>query len=111
MLAQAYVETGGVDLKLYVAGGRVWGARRPSPLLASQAEGRPAAVTAELRELALACAARFDLRLAGIDVLESPAGPLVVDVNEFPDYTGVDEAPATIAGAVLAEIEATACAR
>ena len=43
----------------------------------------------------------FGLRLFGLDVLELPEGPVVVDVNEFPNYTGVDDAPAEIGRAVL----------
>src|SRR3954469_10540112 len=34
LVAQAYVPTGGVDLRLYVAGDRVWARRCSSPLLA-----------------------------------------------------------------------------
>lgn len=109
VLAQEYVETGAVDLKVYVVGTTVWAVRRPSPL---SLPGRPAPrvaelvpVTAEVRELALTCGRAFDLPLYGLDVLESDAGPVVVDVNEFPNYTGIDEAPAAVADLVLARAD------
>jgi len=100
VLAQEYVDAGAVDLKLYVAGERVWAVRRPSPLGMVSADGavscEPAEPSRELVDLAHACARAFGLVLLGVDVLETPAGPLVVDVNDFPNYTGVDEAPELI---------------
>jgi ribosomal protein S6--L-glutamate ligase len=97
LLAQSYVETGGVDLTLYVAGEHVWAVRRPSPLLVPHAGARRVGLTLELRALAVDCADQFGLRLLSVDVLETPSGPVVVDVDEFPNYTGIDEAPEVIA--------------
>src|SRR4051794_33851125 len=105
VLAQAYVETGGVDLTLYVAGKHVWAVRRPSPLLVPHAGARRVGLTRELRELAVACAERFGLALVSIDVLETPSGPVVVDVDEFPDYTGIEEAPDVIADVLQERLE------
>ena len=82
--------------------------RRPSPLVTgAQAAARVlehVPVTSDLRTLALRCASAFGLTLCGLDILESRYGPLVVDVNEFPNYTGVDEAPEVIGGLVLQEL-------
>jgi ribosomal protein S6--L-glutamate ligase len=106
VLAQEYIETGGVDLKLYGAGERVWAVRRPSPLCAATgattAERVP--TTPDLERLAHACGSTFGLSLYGVDVLETARGPLVVDVNEFPNYTGVDEAPDVISELVQVEL-------
>jgi ribosomal protein S6--L-glutamate ligase len=60
-------------------------------------------VTRDLLRLAVICGEAFGLSLYGVDVLETPEGPVVVDVNEFPNYTGVDEAPAAI-GAFLVRL-------
>ena len=105
VLAQEYVESGAVDLKVYAAGDRVWAVRRPSPLVLP---GRtvptgiePVPVTPQLRRIADACARAFDLQLFGIDVLETSRGPLVVDVNEFPNFTGVDDAVTAVADLVV----------
>ena len=111
VLAQEFVECGGVDLKLYAAGERLWAVRRPSPLGRSAPQAASAAAAAidptpELRRLALACGEAFGLTLYGIDLLESPRGPLIVDVNEFPNYTGVPEAAETIAALVARQMRA-----
>ena len=105
VLAQAYVETGGVDLTLYVAGEHVWAVRRPSPLLVPDAGARRVGLTRLLRTLAVSCAERFGLQLMSLDVLEPPAGPVVVDVDEFPNYTGIDEAPEVIADVLQERLE------
>jgi glutathione synthase/RimK-type ligase-like ATP-grasp enzyme len=106
VLAQHYVDVAGVDVKLYGAGDEVWAVKRPSPLLAPQKWNEPAPlpVTGELRMLALACREAFGLELYGVDVLPSPDGPLVVDVNDFPNYTGIAEAPEVVADLVESRI-------
>jgi glutathione synthase/RimK-type ligase-like ATP-grasp enzyme len=96
VLAQRFVDTGGVDLKLYVAPGAVWAVRRESPLARVSGDGERVPVTEDLRALARACGDAFRLALYGVDVLETPSGPVVIDVNEFPNYTGIEEAPETI---------------
>jgi ribosomal protein S6--L-glutamate ligase len=102
-LAQRYVDVGGVDLKLYVAGHRVWAVRRRSPLVGTNGGSRaaPAEVTPQLRRLARECGAAFGLHLFGVDAVETPDGPLIVDVNDFPNYTGIDEAPEAIGRFIL----------
>lgn len=112
VLAQEYVDSGAQDVKLYAVGDAVWAVRRPSPL---SLPGRTVpqgvervVVTEELRRIAGACRRAFDLDLFGIDVLETRAGPLVVDVNEFPNYTGIDEAPAALADHVVGAVAAVA---
>lgn len=103
LLAQAYVDAGGFDVKLYVAGDRVWATRRPSPLVDAEAAATQVAVTPELRRIAEGCRHEFGLHLFGVDVLESDSGLSIVDVNEFPNYTGLDEAPDVIGALLLAE--------
>jgi ribosomal protein S6--L-glutamate ligase len=101
VLAQRYVKSGGLDLKLYLAGRRVWGVRRPFLRV-----GDPAAthvhVDAGLASLARDCAGAFGLPLLGVDVVETADGPVIVDVNDFPNYTGIDEAPEVIAEFLVA---------
>lgn len=105
VLAQTYVDAGAVDLKLYAAGDRVWAVRRPSPLAEGGAEAAERVEPSEAhRRLVHACARTFGLSLLGVDVLETRGGPLVVDVNDFPNYTGVAEAPGAIAALVEAAL-------
>jgi ribosomal protein S6--L-glutamate ligase len=101
VLAQPFIDTGGIDLKIYMAGERVWATYRASPLADGQDRHTPAAVTPELRALAEACGQVFGLNFLGLDVLESPDGPVIVDVNDFPNYTGIDDAPEAIGELVL----------
>jgi ribosomal protein S6--L-glutamate ligase len=100
VVAQEYVDSGSVDLKLYGVGEELWAVRRPSPLAGSGHPidpPEPVAVTPALERLARACRDAFQLELYGVDVLDSPRGLLVVDVNEFPNYTGIEETPRAIA--------------
>ncbi|HVL98690.1 MAG TPA: ATP-grasp domain-containing protein [Egibacteraceae bacterium] len=101
LVAQRYVDVAGVDLKLYIAGERVWAVRRPSPLTGEPGEGTDVPVDRTLHDLARRCAELFGLTFAGVDVLAAADGPLVVDVNDFPNYTGIAEAPAVLADLVL----------
>jgi ribosomal protein S6--L-glutamate ligase len=107
VLAQRYVEAGGVDVKLYAAGDQVWAVRRSSPLTDGNDRPIPVPVDAALERLARECAATFELPLLGIDLVEGARGPLIVDVNEFPNYTGIDEAPAAIGRLLLDGLRAT----
>jgi ribosomal protein S6--L-glutamate ligase len=110
VLAQSYLDADGVDLKVYVAGDDVWAVYRPSPLAEATDAPVRTRVTSTLRDLVEACRSEFDLHLFGLDLLELPGGPVVVDVNEFPNYTGVDEAPAEI-GRMLIEVAAAPAPR
>jgi ribosomal protein S6--L-glutamate ligase len=107
VVAQRYIDVGEVDVKVYVADDEVWAVRRPSPLTGRSGPVTRTPVTSELEELAHACQGIFDLRLLGVDVLQSSSGPLVVDVNEFPNYSGIDEAPDVIGRLIDAEMDAT----
>ena len=96
VLAQEYVESGAVDLKVYAAGDRVWAVRRPSPLVlpgrAVPTGVEPVEVTPQLRRIADACARAFGApAVRDRRPRDLTAGSLVVDVNEFPNFTGVDE--------------------
>lgn len=101
VLAQKYVDAGGFDLKLYVAGETVWAIRRVSRLLPGRGQPQQVPVTPVFHDLVRRCREEFGLILFGLDVLESRDGPVIVDVNEFPNYEGVDEAPAVIGRLLL----------
>ena len=115
-LAQEFHRGDGVDLKLYVAGRAVWAVRRPSPIDIDGSPreacdpGVPVRVTPLLRSLARTCARLFGLRLFGIDCVLGPEGvPLVVEVNDFPNYRGLPaEANEVLADIVLARAASAA---
>lgn len=108
-LVQTYLPGDGVDLKLYGVGERVWAVRKRSPFDPDpRAEGtrvhpeaRQVALTSTLEELARACSAAFGLTLYGVDCLDTPSGPVVVEVNDFPNYSAVPCADAALAAHVL----------
>ncbi len=62
----------------------------------------PVPLTPALRTLALDAARTFDLDLYGIDCALTALGPVVVDVNDFPNYVGVPDVGARLADHVLA---------
>jgi glutathione synthase/RimK-type ligase-like ATP-grasp enzyme len=101
VLAQEYVDAPGFDLKLYVAGETVWAIRPLSPLPPGRDQPLPVPVTPAFHDLVRGCREEFGLILFGLDCMESTNGPVIVDVNEFPNYTGVEEAPAVIGQLLL----------
>ncbi len=93
VLIQEYVP--GDELKIAVIGDHVAGARKfETPAGA----GREAcAVSDEVRAIALRCGEVFGLELYGLDVIEGPRGPVVIDLNYFPSYKGVPNAARLLA--------------
>jgi len=97
VLVQQFVPNDGMDLKLYVVGSEVFGVRKPSPLLRERGPGERCAVNESVRKIALRCGELFNLSLYGVDLVEGPDGPVVVDVNYFPSYRTIPGAAALIA--------------
>ena len=102
VLAQQFLPTDGKDLKLYVIGRDVWGVRKPSPLRRDGGGCELVPPTSRLIDLARRCGELFGLDLYGVDCLETAVGTVVVEVNEFPNYTGVPRADDRLADYVLA---------
>ena len=88
VVVQDFVAGPGEDLKVYVVGERVWMVRKPFSPLSFSVPGRPVPVTPEVEAIALRAGAACGLGLFGLDVIESPDGPVVVDLNYFPGYKG-----------------------
>jgi MFS family permease len=97
MLAQEYLVGTGEDVKLYVVGEQVFAVRKEFSEQSFAVPGRPSAVSDSLREIALRCGKALGLGLYGLDVIETPSGPVVVDLNYFPGYKGVPEIAPLIA--------------
>ncbi|MEP7269868.1 MAG: ATP-grasp domain-containing protein [Acidobacteriota bacterium] len=95
-LAQSYHQTDGYDLKLYGIGDKVWAILKPSPFNPRRADEESRAgeleLTPELEALGRRCGEIFGLELYGVDCILSAAGPLVIEINDFPNYTSVPEA-------------------
>lgn len=106
VLAQYYLPNDSYDLKLYVCGQHVFAVRKPSPLNGDpNAPSSLVATTAELAALARKCGEVFGLELYGVDCIETEAGPVVIEVNDFPNYTGIAGIAELVADQVLMRAE------
>lgn len=99
-LAQRYAENTGFDIKLYVTGPEVFAVAKKSPLHPDVKEGL-IPVTAELRRLALKIGKLFGLDIYGLDVVETPQGLAVIDINDFPSFGLVPRAVARVSEYIL----------
>ena len=96
VLVQEFV-AGGDELKVYVVRDEVFAMRRPPSRNACPYPRVACPVSPRLRWIALRCGQVSGLSLYGLDVVEGPEGPVVVDLNYFPSYRGVPGAATLIA--------------
>ncbi|MXV81942.1 RimK family alpha-L-glutamate ligase [Candidatus Poribacteria bacterium] len=102
-------EAGGVDIRVFVVGGEVVAAmKRSAPPgefranIHKGASGEAIALTDEYTRLAIVAAAALELEIAGVDLLQTNEGPVVLEVNPSPGFeelesvTGIDIADAII---------------
>jgi ribosomal protein S6--L-glutamate ligase len=63
-------------------------------------------LSAEYRKTALAAARVLGLRVAGVDMIESAEGPMVMEVNSSPGLEGIEKTTGVdVAGAVIEHVE------
>lgn len=106
-IVEERLEFDGLDRKLYVVGDEVRGLLKASTLeLPHGAPGEPFQPAPHLVELALRTREALGAHLVGVDVVETPTGGRVVDVNSFPGYRGVADADRLVAGHLLAHVNA-----
>jgi len=91
---QEFVPHGHSDVRAFVIGGSVVAAMRrvAESWKTNYSQGaRPAPITLEpaLEELAVKSAKAVGCKVAGVDVLEGPNGPMIVDVNSQPGWKGL----------------------
>lgn len=113
-LVQEFIaEAGGADLRLFVVGDRVVAAMQRQ---GAEGEfrsnlhrgGRAEAVkiTPAERKAAVEACKALGLRVAGVDVLRSSRGPLVLEVNSSPGLQGIEKATGVdVAGLVIRHTE------
>jgi ribosomal protein S6--L-glutamate ligase len=114
ILIQKFIkEAHGSDIRAIVVGRKVVGAMRrqaePGEFRSNLHRGGSATrirLPAEYRKTALAAARVLGLRLAGVDMLESKEGPMIMEVNSSPGLEGIEKATgADVAGAVIEHLE------
>lgn len=99
-LAMHYVENTGYDIKLYVTGQEVHAIQKSSPLH-GEVQEYEIPVTREMLKIARRVGQLFGLDLYGVDVLETPQGLVIVDINDFPSFYGVPRKVSSVAEYIL----------
>lgn len=114
ILVQEFVkEANGADLRVFVVDGEVVGAMRRQGKTDEFRSNLHRGGTAELVKLtkeekrtALKCVKKLGLAIAGVDMLQSKRGPLVLEVNSSPGLEGIEGATkADIAGKIIEYVE------
>lgn len=113
ILVQEYVaEAAGEDLRCFVVGKKVVAAMvrtaAPGEFRANLHRGGSAKslkLSPEERALAVQAARAMNLEIAGVDLIRSESGPLVIEVNSSPGLMGIEEATGVnVAGAVIEHV-------
>jgi ribosomal protein S6--L-glutamate ligase len=97
VVVQELLDGPGEDLRVYVAGDRMFATKKPFSATSFAVPGRPVPVSSEVGEIAARVGRAFGLGLYGMDFIETPHGPRVVDVNYFPGYKGCPGAAEAVA--------------
>lgn len=98
------------DLRIFVVDGKECASMRrvapPDEIRANAAvggTGERVEITQEELDLALRAAKVFDLDIAGVDIIRSSRGPLVLEVNSNPGFEELESATGVdVAGAIIA---------
>jgi ribosomal protein S6--L-glutamate ligase len=114
LLVQEFIkEADGKDLRCFVIDGKVVASIQrtaaPGEFRANIHQGGSASVvkiTPEERRLAILSAKVLGLKVAGVDIIRSSKGPLLLEVNSSPGLEGIESATGKdIAGLIIASIE------
>lgn len=117
ILVQEYIkEAGGADIRCLVVGGKVIAAMKrqaPSGEFRSNLHRGGTASIVRLspaeRKTAVDAAKTMGLNMAGVDILRSNHGPMVMEVNSSPGLEGIETATnKDIAGMIISFIESNA---
>lgn len=100
-LAQRYAENAGFDMKVYVTGSEVYAAMARRSVLHGEVSEHFVPLTRQVRTLALQVGRLFGLDIYGLDVVETPQGPAILDINDFPSFGGIPRAVMRISEYVL----------
>jgi ribosomal protein S6--L-glutamate ligase len=110
ILVQEFIkEAGGMDIRCFVIGDKVVAAMKrqgaPGEFRSNLHRGGSAAkvrLTPEERSTAVRAAKAMGLRVAGVDLLRSNHGPVVMEVNSSPGLEGIEKATSLdVAGKII----------
>jgi ribosomal protein S6--L-glutamate ligase len=114
MLVQEFIkEAKGADIRAFVVDGQVVGAMKrqakEGEFRSNLHQGGSATVielTDEERSTAIKAAKKLGLGIAGVDMLQSERGPLVMEVNSSPGLEGIENATGLdLAGKIIEYVE------
>lgn len=108
-------ESAGTDIRVLVVGGRVVASMKRQSLdddfrsnLHKGGEGTVIKLTEEERKMAIRAAKAMGLSIAGVDMMRSDRGPLVLEVNASPGFGAERVTKRNVAGAVIDYVERNA---
>lgn len=114
LLVQEFIsEAEGRDLRLFVVRGKVVAAMQreaaPGEFRANMHRGGSASrikPTPQERKIAVQAARAMGLHVAGVDIIRSKDGPLLLEINSSPGLQGIEDATGKdIAGEMIAAVE------
>lgn len=100
IMVQEYIkETHGADIRCFVVGGKVVAAmqrqaKSPEEFRSNLHRGgiaTPINITEEERNMAIRAAQIIGLNVAGVDIIRSDRGPLIIEVNASPGLEGIEK--------------------
>lgn len=116
VLLQEFVkESAGTDIRAFVVGSRVVASMKRQSLdddfrsnLHKGGEGTPIKLTEEERKMAIRAAKAMGLNIAGVDMMRSERGPLILEVNASPGF-GIERVTGRdVAGPIIEYVEMNA---
>lgn len=115
IMVQEYIkEAGGADIRCFVVGGEVVAAMKrqagvPEEFRSNLHRGGtavPVEITSEESSMAVRAAHIMGLNVAGIDIVRSDRGPLIIEVNASPGLEGIERTTKVdVAGRIIQFIE------
>ncbi len=116
ILLQEFIkESAGTDIRAFVVGGRVVASMKRQSLdddfrsnLHKGGEGTPIKLTDDEKKIAVKAAKAMGLNVAGVDLMRSSRGALVLEVNASPGF-GIEKVTGrNVAGAIIEYVELNA---
>jgi ribosomal protein S6--L-glutamate ligase len=115
ILVQEYIkEAGGADIRCFVVGNNVVAAMKRQAKSSEEFRSNlhrggtatPIKITEEEREMAINAARIIGLNVAGVDIVRSDRGPLIIEINASPGLEGIEKTTGTdVAGKIIELIE------
>jgi len=114
ILVQEYIEESeGKDIRVIVINGKVIASMQRTAAdgefrsnIYKGGDAHPIKLTRDERQIAIMATKLTGLRIAGVDIIQSERGPLVTEVNAYPNMEGIETTTkVNVAGAVAEYIE------